>query len=241
MSDPSRQLPLPLPPAASFAAADFVADAGNAEALAWLARPAAWPGRRLLLHGPAGCGKTHLLRATATTQAWHGETATILRGLPDPAAGPGLVIDDVDLAADEAALLHRLNLAAEGSQFVLFASRTPPAAWAVRLADLASRLRAVTAVAIGPPSDALLAALLSKQLADRQLRVDAAAQAWLLRRLPREAASIVAAAARLDRAALAAGRRPGIALLRQVFADLAEDDGSMSAAASHCQNGDPLL
>jgi len=241
MSDGSRQLPLPLPPTESNAAVDFVADASNAEALAWLARPAEWPAGRLLLYGPVGSGKTHLLRATAAAQGWQWRSAATLPGLPEPAPGDGIAIDDADATVDEPALLHTLNLALDMGQRVLLAGRTSPAGWPLRLPDLASRLRAVAAVAIGAPSEALLGALLAKQLADRQLRVEPAAQAWLLRRLPREATAIVDAVARLDRAALAAGRRPGLALLRHVFAELAEDDGSVSDAVKPCHAGDPLL
>jgi chromosomal replication initiation ATPase DnaA len=58
---------------------------------------------------------------------------------------------------------------------------------------------------VRPPEDALLAALLRKHFADRQLRLDPALAAWLLPRLPREAAAVAEAAARLDRAALARG------------------------------------
>jgi hypothetical protein len=59
-------------------------------------------------------------------------------------------------------------------------------------------------------------------------------QSWLLLRLPREAAAMVEAAARLDRAALAAGGRVTRALAREVLASLpgfgegGEDDDSMA-------------
>ena len=53
---------------------------------------------------------------------------------------------DADAGADEATLLHLLNATAEARLPVLLAARTPPARWPVRLPDLASRLRAITAV-----------------------------------------------------------------------------------------------
>ncbi len=53
---------------------------------------------------------------------------------------------------------------------VLLAARAPPARWQFGLADLASRLRAITAVEIGPPEDTLLRILLARLLAERQLR-----------------------------------------------------------------------
>ena len=87
-------------------------------------------------------------------------------------AGPGLVLDDADCAPEEEALLHLLNLCAERGQAVLLAGREAPARWPVALPDLRSRLRAMTAVAVRPPGDALLAALLRRHFRLRQLRVD---------------------------------------------------------------------
>ncbi len=196
------QLPLPLNPRASAARADLVEDASNAEALAFLARPSSWPLRRLALHGPAGAGKSHILRAAAADHRWrllHGPALTDAEALGD---APGTALDEAD-AAPEQALFHLINRAGEGGAPLLIASRTPPSRWPVRLPDLASRLRATLAVALGPPSDALLAALLAKHLADRQLRVAPEVQAFLLARLPRDAASLAAAVAALDAAALA--------------------------------------
>ena len=201
-----RQLALPLPVAASSDARDVIADASNEAAQSWLAKPESWPLGRLALYGDAGHGKTHLARAAATRFGWRWLDGMALRGLPAPAP-QGSVIDDADCVADDAALLHLINLCAERGETLLLIGREAPARWAVRLPDLASRLRATQAVGIGAPSDAMLAALLSKFFADRQLRVDPDVQAWLLTRLPRDAASLAEAVARLDRAALGLGGR----------------------------------
>jgi chromosomal replication initiation ATPase DnaA len=63
---------------------------------------------------------------------------------------------------------------------------------------------ATLSVGIAPPSDALCAALLAKHLADRQLRLAPDVAAFLLARLPREAAAIAHAVAVLDAASLEA-------------------------------------
>jgi chromosomal replication initiation ATPase DnaA len=57
------------------------------------------------------------------------------------------------------------------------------------------------------PSDALLDALFAKHLADQQLTLDPALAAFLRQRLPRSAAAMAEAVARLHHAALATGRR----------------------------------
>ncbi|MFB9970461.1 hypothetical protein ACFFMP_10770 [Pseudoroseomonas cervicalis] len=126
------------------------------------------------------------------------------------------MLDDADCVAEEAALFHLINACAAQLPLLL-AGRQPPARWPVALPDLASRLRATAAVGIAEPSDRLLATLLARQFAERQLRVPEAVQDWLLARLPREAGAIAAAAARLDRAALAAGGAVTRALARAAW------------------------
>ena len=122
-----------------------------------------------------------------------------------PAQG-GLAVDNAD-QADEHALLHLLNAAAEAALPVLLAAPAAPAHWPTRLPDLASRLRAITAAELATPGDAMLRTLFATLLAARQLAVPEPVQDWLLRRLPRDPATLREAAERLDRASLAAGRR----------------------------------
>ncbi len=214
-----RQLTLPFVHAPEYRADDFIAAASNAEARAWLARPETWPDGRLALTGAAGAGKTHLLSLWAGRDAvWEGPR---LRGLP-ALPGPRLALDDADSCPDEAALLHLLNRARESGVHLLLAGRTPPARWHIALADLASRLRAVTTVVLGAAEDELLAALLARLFAERQLAVSPLVQAFLLARLPRTPAALREAAARLDRRAMVLGGRISRALAAEVAAELGD-------------------
>lgn len=239
----ARQLPLPFGHSPAFHALDVIADESNAEALAWLERTADWPDRRLALWGPAGCGKTHLLHV------WGERTGALLlhgpalREQPALAGTAGIVVDDADSAAQEEALLHVLNAARDAALPVLLSGRTPPARWPVSLPDLRSRLRAVTAIQIRPPSDDLLARLLAHLLADRQLAVPVSLQAWLLRRLPRSAAAQREAVARLDHAALSLGRAITRGLAVTVLADMlqTETDENFMADTPPSSNGAALL
>ncbi len=226
----ARQLALPFAHRPDYADADLLTAPCNADALAWLDRTTAWPAGRLALWGAAGCGKTHLLHV------WARARRAVLLSAPDlpafalPPPRP-VALDDAQ-AADETALLHLLNSAAEAGWPVLLAARLPPARWQTRLADLASRLRATTAVQIEPADDALLRALLARLLAERQIAVPEPVQSWLLARLPRSAGALSAAADRLDRAALAAGRPITRALAAAALQDLlaADDDVATTPA-----------
>ncbi|WP_146217086.1 HdaA/DnaA family protein [Falsiroseomonas bella] len=226
--DRAAQLPLPLPVAPSAARADLVADASNAAALAWLDRPGDWPLHRLALFGPPGTGKSHMLRAAASDHGWRLLRGTELTEALALAEAPGTALDEAE-AAPEPALFHLINRSAEAGAPLLLAAREAPARWPVALPDLASRLRATLAVGIAAPTEALLGALLAKHLADRQLRVAPEVHAWLLARIPREAAAIATTVAALDAAALAGGGAITRPLARAVLARLfGDDDGSVA-------------
>jgi DnaA regulatory inactivator Hda len=215
-----RQLPLPFQHGRDFAPGNFHEAASNTDALAWLSRTADWPDLRLALWGPPGCGKTHLLHIWAQRRdavVWRGAE---LSGLPDLPATGGIALDEADALTDETALFHLLNAATEGSLPVLLTSRAPPSLWALKLPDLASRVRAINAVEIGPPDDALMHVLLARLLAERQLRLSEAVHTWLLRRLPRTQPDLAEAVARLDAVSLQLGRDITVPLARDVLNDV---------------------
>lgn len=211
----------------SFAAADFVADATNEEALRWLAAPGHWPDQRLVLAGPPGTGKTHLLHATALAQGWAILHGPDLQGLPELPLR-GVALDHADLPGEEASLLHLMNACAEARLPLLMAAPRPPSRWRIALADLRSRLAATAMAQLDEPSDALLDALLAKHQADRQLQLDPALLTMLRRRLPRRAAVMAEAMARLDRASLIAGRRLSRLAALSVLTPLFDDDSEIT-------------
>ncbi|RMD49016.1 MAG: chromosomal replication initiator DnaA [Alphaproteobacteria bacterium] len=214
----SRQLVLALPVRAALGREDFMVSSANAEALAALADPARWPAGRMVLIGPAGAGKTHLIHV------WAAESGARILGPEDLAAAPDrvaaapgpLAVDDAAAAAGDPAaergLLHLVNLLAEAGAPLLLAAREPAARWPLGLPDLASRLAASGQTRIGPPDDALLAAVLAKQLADRQLAVQRGVIDYLVPRMERSFAAARQLAALLDRLSLAEKRPIGRAL-----------------------------
>lgn len=199
--------------------ADFLLAPCNEAAVAWIDRWPQWPGPALTLWGPAGSGKTHLV------EVWRARTKalSIVAEALTSASVPGLLgaakavaVDDAD-QADEEALLHLYNVLAEQRGHLLLASREPPSRWTIALADLRSRLLAAPAVAIEPPDDALLGAVLVKHFSDRQLRIGEDVIAYLLPRIERSFAAARAIVAALDEAALADQRAVTVRLARDVL------------------------
>jgi chromosomal replication initiation ATPase DnaA len=116
--------------------------------------------------------------------------------------------------------MHLYNVAAEAGGQLLITAATPPARWSLSLADLRSRLVAAPAVAIGPPDDGLIAALLIKLFDDRQLRVSDGVVEFLLARMERSFEAARRLVTALDEAALANRRNITVPLARQVLDDL---------------------
>jgi len=188
----------------------FFAAPSNAMALAAVEDWRGWPGGRMLLAGPAGAGKTHLAHVFASACRGAGVvSATDLAGadIAALAALPGVAVEDAEAVAGdmaaETALFHLHNLTlAEGGRLLVTAA-TPPRDWGLVLPDLQSRMQGAPLVRVEAPCDALLAAVLVKLFADRQIDVTPALIRWLVPRIERSFAGAGAAVARLDAQALA--------------------------------------
>jgi len=207
---PPRQLALALDHRTSFAREDFLEGPSNSDALAMVERWPDWPDRILVVVGPEGSGKSHLaaIWAEAAGARFLAARALAETNLPRTLSTGALVIENVAAGAvDERALFHVMNLAREHEAFILATALAAPSGWPVQLPDLASRLRAVPVVELGPPDDTLLRALLVKLFADRQVVVDEGLIAYLIRRIDRSFAGARTAVERLDREALRL-RRP---------------------------------
>lgn len=214
------QLAIDLPHRPALGRADFLVSDCNATALQLIERWPDWPMPALVLHGPAGSGKSHL------AELWHIRSGgVVITGNelvhlePSELASRRAVALDNAAAAPERAVLHLYNCVIEAGASLLLVAREAPAAWPIALPDLASRLRALPVVAIAPPDDVLLAAVLVKHFSDRQVRVAPGVIGFLLRRMERSFAAAAALAERLDRLALGAGRPITIALARRVLTE----------------------
>jgi chromosomal replication initiation ATPase DnaA len=200
-----RQLTLDLDHAESFARDDFLGGPSNAAALLLIDSWPDWPNRLVALLGPEGSGKSHLASIWAAQAGARSIAARMLtqEDVPTALATGSLVIEDAaEDGFDETAMFHLLNLAREEGAFVLLTARTAPAAWTIRTPDLASRLKALPVIALAPPDDALLRAVLVKLFADRQLAVDEQLVGYVATRIGRSFADARAAVAILDREAM---------------------------------------
>jgi chromosomal replication initiation ATPase DnaA len=139
--------------------------------------------------------------------------------LPAALATGALVVEDAAAIVDQRALFHLINLAREEGVYLLFTARTMPSLWPVTLADVVSRLRALTVVTLYAPDDATLRGVIVKLAADRQLALDESVVGYLSTHIERSFAAARSAVIALDREALRQGRPPSRALAAEMFRD----------------------
>lgn len=227
-ADRPRQLPLQLAHAAATSRDDLVVTPANAAAVALIDRWPDWPGAVAVLAGPPGSGKSHL------AAIWR-ERAGALRLAPGELASAGSVpparpvlIDGIgDAAFDEPGLFHLINAVRGAGTHLLLTSRRFPASWGVALPDLSSRLKAVTPVELGEPDDALLAGVITKLFADRQVAVEPHVVDYLMCRIERSLSTAIEVVERLDRTALERKARITRALAAELVSALDEGQGEL--------------
>jgi chromosomal replication initiation ATPase DnaA len=216
------QLGLDLPSVPALARSDFMIAPSNAMAMAMIEGWQSWPSGKLALCGPIGAGKTHL------THIWSGlANATIIRAtdlpnenIPNLAQGHVAVEDVPHIQHDpraQTALFHLHNLTlAEGHSLLLTGAAAVPY-WGLGLPDLVSRMNGTNSVQLDAPDDTLLAAVLAKLFADRQLTPPADVIPYLLLRIERSFAAARDVVALLDALSLARKRPITRALAAQVL------------------------
>jgi chromosomal replication initiation ATPase DnaA len=212
----ARQLVLDLPARPALGRDAFFVAPANALALAQIDAWPDWPARRMALVGPAGAGKTHLAHVWAARSGAQVLPAAALPALDLAGLAPGaaMAVEDVDrlealgaagARAAEEVLFHLCNhLAGRGSLMV--SGRMAPSFWPIALPDLASRLHTAGVARLEAPDDALLAAVLVKLFADRQIAVAPDLIGYLLAHMDRSFAAAERTVAALDRAGLARQR-----------------------------------
>ena len=226
MSGGRAQLPLDLRHRPAMGREDFLVSPSNADAVKWIDLWPDWPGPALVLCGAPGSGKTHLGEVWETRSdalvcpqnlTEESPLAVSELAVGAIAAGACVLVDDVDLRADDAALFHLFNSVVGAGGHMLFLARTPPARWRGRLADLVSRLSAAPNVRIHAPDESLMAAVMIKMFPDRHLTVGADVLAYLVARMERSFDEARRLVAELDAASLASRRGVTLPLAREIL------------------------
>lgn len=227
----SSQLPFAFQMKRSFARGDFVPGKSNEAALAFIDAWPAWPGRVCALWGASGSGKTHL------SQIWRSAADAIeiapadlntdrVTELP-PAVR--VLIDGVGQQENGAALFHLINFINQTSGWLLLTGEQAPQRWPSTVPDLHSRLTAIPGASLELPDEALLARVLLKLSADRQLKFPEALIDYLVPRLRRSFADAERLVSLMDFLALEKQRAPTIETATRALRQMDDERKGQSA------------
>ncbi len=218
----AEQLGLDLPVRTARGRDDFLVAPSNAMAVAMIENWRNWTDGKLVLSGPEGAGKTHLVHVWAEAadariiSARDLDTDNVAANAQSPIA-----VEDVHLIATDpeaqTALFHLHNLVLAERHPLLLTGTGPVTHWGLTLPDLQSRMRGTLEADIAAPDDALLSALLVKLLGDRQLMPRPDVVPYLLKRMDRSFAAAQAVVAALDATSLARKRPITRALAAEVL------------------------
>lgn len=219
----ARQLSFDLPAKEALGRDDFFVSPANRMAVAMIESD--WPGQRLVLTGPAGSGKTHLAHVWSAASGAPILSACDLAKADLPAlASRPVVVEDVPQVSDDGAalqaLFHLYNLAGAANQPLMMTGRGAPRHWSLALPDIQSRIDAACHVALEPPDDTLLAAVLAKLFADRQITPKPEVIPYLVRHMERSFESAAKVVRKLDKASLEQGRTLSRALAARLIGDI---------------------
>lgn len=170
----------------------------------WIDRWPDWQSPALIIYGPQGCGKTHLLHL------WK-----------DKVGDKGKAIDNCesifgDTQAEED-LFHTYNMARENNTFIVMTMEHAPAIQGIDLPDLASRLRATPMVAVNEPDDTAIQAVMIKLMHDRQMQITPEVVNYIIPRIERSYTVVQDLVEALDTASLSEKRAITIPLVKTVL------------------------
>ncbi len=222
----SEQLPLAFGHEPRSTRDDLLVGAPLETALAMIDRWPDWPSPVVVLAGPPGSGKSHLANIWREHAQAHEITPISGANASLVAATAPVLFENADRSPfDDAELFHVINAVRQNGTSLLMTARSWPSLWPVQLPDLKSRLKAATMVEIGEPDDELLAQVLVKLFADRQLFADDRLVSYIATRMERSMAAASEIVNRLDRLALSRGAKISRSLAAEVLSEM-EKGGS---------------
>ena len=219
-----RQLAFDLPHREALGREDFlVSDSNNAAVAAIDAWPD-WPHAGLVLVGPEGSGKSHLVEVWRQMSGARRLVAGGVSGDPHVliADASAVIVEDCGPGLDETAMFHLLNRVEQAGVDILLTAQTEPRGWRIGLSDLISRLSRIPVVKLEPPDDLLLQAVMMTLFADRQVTVEASVLRYLAMRVERSFAAVRDMVVRLDRAAIEAKRPVSRTLAARILSETGE-------------------
>ena len=213
------QLTFQFPFKTSYFEKDFFVSSNNFAAYRLIESLPSWPGKKINIYGPTGCGKTHLSNILnkkidalfIKAKDLNNSTLSALN------YKKCLIVDDYKNNIEEKLFYSILNQANQSDQYVVINSLKPVKKNKVELNDLKSRLESFIDLGIDLPTDDLLRVIITKSFSDKQIKVNVKLLEYILKNIDRSYEKIFKFIKDIDTASLSSGKSININLIKQVL------------------------
>ena len=200
----------------SFGIGDFIISSANYEAIKWLDAWPKWPMGGILLNGPCGSGKSHLVNA------WSYKSGAKILEAREICFNKfkfqkHIAIENLGNELNGEDILHLINIIQENNGTVLITSRYPASRLKLKPLDLLSRIKVFPHIKLGLPSDEFLKKLINKLLSDRGIYADNNVLSYILKRMERSHYSAIKLVDVMDNISLESQKPLTIALAREAL------------------------
>ncbi len=179
-----------------------------------------WPDKWVNIHGPKGCGKTHLsnilkkkFNFVEMLDARKVDNKTILKFEKLDC----LIIDNYDQNIDEKLFYSILNHSKQTDSYVVVNSFLPIKAMKFKLKDLKSRAGGFINLGIELPTDDLLRVIISKSFSDKQIDVSPKVSEYIIKNIERSYEKVFKFIKEIDDLSLSSGKSININLIKKVL------------------------
>ncbi len=213
------QLTFQFPFKTSYYEKDFFVSSNNFAAYRLIESWPSWPGKKINIYGPAGCGKTHLSNIlnkkidTLLIKASDLNNAVLNRLKLKKC----LIVDDYKGNIEENLFYTILNQINQSNQYIVINSLKPVKKSNVKLNDLKSRLESFINLGIDLPTDDLLRVIITKSFSDKQIKVNVKLLEYILKNIDRSYEKIFKFIKDIDIISLSSGKAININLIKKVL------------------------
>ena len=182
-----KQLAFDLPSRPALGRSDFFISDCNSIAVKLMEDWSSWPNRQHILSGPAGSGKTHLAgifesKYKAIRMQEKDLNNNIFKSLK---LHENVILDNFENKSDEKILYSLFNLVDQDNKYLIINSNIPLTKMGFKLSDLSSRAKNCILAEIKDPDDDLIFALILKNFADMQIKVEKRLIDYIVKRIDR--------------------------------------------------------